>query len=41
LPHARLLVFPGAGHMIPLERPEELTREIVDLTRLIARDTAA
>jgi len=41
LPHARLLVFPGAGHMIPLERPDELTQEIVDLARLIARDAAA
>ncbi len=41
LPHARLLVFPAAGHMIPLERPDELTGQIIDLTRLIARDAAA
>lgn len=33
VPHARLLVFPGVGHMIPLERAEELTREILDLAR--------
>lgn len=33
LPHARLSILPGAGHMIPLERPEELTAEITYLTR--------
>lgn len=41
LPHARMLVFPGAGHMIPLERPEELTAEIVHLTRRVSRRAAA
>jgi pimeloyl-ACP methyl ester carboxylesterase len=41
LPHARLLVFPGAGHMVPLERPDELTREILDLARVVARSAAA
>jgi pimeloyl-ACP methyl ester carboxylesterase len=40
LPHSRLVVFPGAGHMIPLERAEELTTEIIALTRRVIRRTA-
>ncbi|MQA26381.1 MAG: alpha/beta fold hydrolase [Micromonosporaceae bacterium] len=31
LPNARLVVYPGAGHMIPLERSDELAREIAQL----------
>lgn len=41
LPLARLLVFPGAGHMLPLERPDELNAEVVDLTRRVRRSRAA
>ena len=40
LPDARLSVFPGAGHMIPLERPEELTTEIHHLVRRATGVTA-
>ncbi|NRQ31416.1 alpha/beta hydrolase [Nonomuraea sp. NN258] len=31
LPHARLVVIPGAGHMIGLERPEIVNAELTDL----------
>lgn len=30
---ARRVIVPGAGHLIPLERPEELDREILDFLR--------
>ncbi|MGH3738356.1 MAG: alpha/beta fold hydrolase [Micromonosporaceae bacterium] len=33
MPHARLAVFPGAGHMIPLERSDELATEVALLAR--------
>jgi 3-oxoadipate enol-lactonase len=29
IPNARLLEIPEAGHLVPLERPEELNRELV------------
>jgi pimeloyl-ACP methyl ester carboxylesterase len=32
LPHARLRVYPGAGHMVQLERPTDVTAELVALT---------
>ena len=39
LPDARLSVFPGAGHMIPLERADELTDTVVQLARLVTDGT--
>lgn len=33
LPDAQLTVFPGAGHMLPLERPTEVTAALATLTR--------
>lgn len=33
IPHARLAVFPGVGHMIPLERSDELAVEVALLAR--------
>lgn len=33
LPDADLVVFPGAGHMLPLERPTEVTAALAALTR--------
>ncbi|MDR5710083.1 MAG: alpha/beta fold hydrolase [Armatimonadota bacterium] len=29
IPHARLVVFPGCGHWVPRERPEEFHRELI------------
>ena len=29
-PHARKLVLPGAGHMLNMERPAQVTRAVVD-----------
>ncbi|MDR7416029.1 MAG: alpha/beta fold hydrolase [Armatimonadota bacterium] len=29
IPHARLVVFPGCGHWVPRERPEEFHRELL------------
>lgn len=37
LPHAEHLVYAGAGHMLPLERDEEVTARIADITRAVAR----
>ena len=31
LPHARLVVLPNSGHMLPVERPAEVTRELREL----------
>ena len=31
LAHATLLVVPGAGHMLPLERPDRVTGAIADV----------
>lgn len=33
MPEARLLTYPGAGHMLPLERTGEVTARIADLVR--------
>ncbi len=33
LPHAELVVYPGAGHMLPLERHEDVTTRIARLAR--------
>lgn len=43
IPSARLLIAPGAGHMLPLERDELVTRELVGLVEraLAERDRAA
>jgi len=32
-PHARLVVVPGAGHMLPLERPDEVNRQLLAFLR--------
>jgi pimeloyl-ACP methyl ester carboxylesterase len=39
IPGARLVVVPGAGHAIILERPDIVTEEISDLTA-VAMDRA-
>jgi pimeloyl-ACP methyl ester carboxylesterase len=39
LPHARLAVCPGAGHMLPLERPEEVSAALVEIVRRANRGT--
>ncbi|MBO3738377.1 alpha/beta fold hydrolase [Actinoplanes flavus] len=35
---AELTVLPGAGHMLPLERPEEVSEALVAIVRRAARD---
>ena len=37
LPGARLTVVPGAGHMLPLERPAEVSDALSDIVRQAAR----
>ncbi|MDR7302882.1 alpha/beta fold hydrolase [Haloactinomyces albus] len=37
LPHAEHLVYAGAGHMLPLERSDEVTARIADLVRTVVR----
>ncbi|MFC4072540.1 alpha/beta fold hydrolase [Actinoplanes subglobosus] len=37
LPGAELTVVPGAGHMLPLERPEEVSAALITLVRRAAR----
>ncbi|WP_436522450.1 alpha/beta fold hydrolase [Actinoplanes sp. HUAS TT8] len=39
LPHARLTLCPGAGHMLPLERPEEVSAALVEIVRRANRST--
>ncbi len=39
LPHARLAVSPGAGHMLPLERPDEVSAALVEIVRRANRTT--
>ncbi|MGH3713237.1 MAG: alpha/beta fold hydrolase [Micromonosporaceae bacterium] len=41
LPHARLAVFPGVGHMIPLERSDELATEVALLARQASKVPAS
>jgi pimeloyl-ACP methyl ester carboxylesterase len=41
IPHARLEVFPGGGHMLMLERTEELDRLIVDFAHEVAASEPA
>ena len=36
LPHARLRVYPGAGHMLQLERPADVSAELISLADVIA-----
>ena len=38
LPSADLRVFPGAGHMLPLERPAEVSAALTTIVRRVARD---
>lgn len=40
IPGARLAVIPGAGHLTPLERPQELTSLIAELLRGLAKASA-
>lgn len=40
LPEAKFLLYGGAGHMLPLEREPEVTRQIAELVRLSARQAA-
>jgi pimeloyl-ACP methyl ester carboxylesterase len=37
LPGARLEILPGAGHMLPLERPDRVSTELVTIVRRVAR----
>jgi pimeloyl-ACP methyl ester carboxylesterase len=37
LPGAELEVFPGAGHMLPLERPEEVSAALTGIVRRVVR----
>ncbi|GAB3284773.1 alpha/beta fold hydrolase [Parasphingorhabdus pacifica] len=37
LPDAQLLVYPGAGHMLPLERSDEVTERIAELVAAVPR----
>lgn len=39
LPHAQLAVCPGAGHMLPLERPDEVSAALVEVVRRANRNT--
>ena len=41
IPGARLELMPGGGHMLMLERTEELDRLIVDFAREVARRVEA
>ncbi|MGH3647490.1 MAG: alpha/beta fold hydrolase, partial [Micromonosporaceae bacterium] len=40
MPHARLAIFPGVGHMIPLERSDELATEVALLARQAVKTSA-
>lgn len=35
LPHAEFKLFPGAGHMLPLEQPEAVTEAVRDFLRVL------
>jgi pimeloyl-ACP methyl ester carboxylesterase len=39
LPGADLTVVPGAGHMLPLERPREVSEALITIVRRVARQT--
>jgi pimeloyl-ACP methyl ester carboxylesterase len=41
LPGTGLTVFPGAGHMLPLERPAEVSAALAEITERAARSTVA
>ncbi|MGK5684833.1 alpha/beta fold hydrolase [Actinoplanes sp. URMC 104] len=41
LPHARLTVVPGAGHMLPLERPDEVSDELSEIVKRVSRGVGA
>lgn len=41
VPHAELVVLPDTGHMLMLERPEEVNRELIDLWQRARRTTEA
>jgi hypothetical protein len=36
IPNARVTIVPGAGHLVPLERPEETTRALAAFLATIA-----
>ena len=35
IPGARLVIIPGTSHMVPLEKPDELNKVILDFLREI------
>jgi pimeloyl-ACP methyl ester carboxylesterase len=39
LPGAQLEILPGAGHMLPLERPDQVSTALVTIVRRVARET--
>ncbi len=39
-PMVEYVVVPDAGHLVPLERPEEVTRALAGLVRRVAAETA-
>ncbi|MGB8651884.1 MAG: alpha/beta hydrolase [Mycobacteriales bacterium] len=41
LPHARFVVYPDAGHMLQLERAEEVSRHLVELAEVLPQDVPA
>ena len=41
LPHARLRVYPGAGHMVQLERPADVTAELLALAAAVSEPRTA
>jgi pimeloyl-ACP methyl ester carboxylesterase len=40
LPGTELTVFPGAGHMLMLERPDEVSATLIGIVRRAAQSTA-
>ena len=40
LPHARFVVYPGAGHMVQLERADDVSRRLLDLVATALRPAA-
>ncbi len=41
LPHAKLTVMPGAGHMLPLERPDDVSELLTDVIKRATRSLSA
>ena len=40
MPNARYVEIPGAGHLLPNERPAEINRLVTDFLRDLGRDAA-